>query len=462
MTRRGVRSLPSSMSRKSRRRARMVPNAFAPSSPSSSPFSSSSETKPSSASNDVATGKEVNSSRNYLPNPDVWKEAPILKGTTKFEPLPDVRNIMVTGGAGFIASWVVRHLTLTYPGAYNIVSFDKLDYCSSLHNTRVLDERRNFAFYRGDLTNPTEVLDCMERHAIDTVLHFAAQSHVDLSFGNSYSFTHANVYGTHVLLESAKKVQIRRFIHVSTDEVYGEVKEDDDDLAETSILSPTNPYAASKAAAEMLVQSYNKSFKLPTIIVRSNNVYGPHQYPEKIIPKFTCLLNRARPVVLHGDGSPTRRYLYAGDAADAFDTILHKGQIGHIYNVGSCDEISNLDLCAKLLDTMGIEQASPTSARKWIKYTHDRPFNDRRYAVDGTKLRMLGWKQKTNLQDGLKTTVDWYCKYGESWWGDISHVLTPFPIVSEGHIVPDIEHLMKDEPMGRADDDSSAGVDKNI
>lgn len=390
------------------------------------------------------------------------------------------------------------------------MSFDKLDYCSSLNNTRALDKRHNFAFYHGDLTNPTEVLDCMERHAIDTVLHFAAQSHVDLSFKDSYSFTHANVYGTHVLLECAKNARIQRFIHVSTDEVYGEVKEEDDDMVESSILSPTNPYAASKAAAEMLVQSYNKSFKLPTIIVRSNNVYGPHQYPEsklaatpilpplsllfsfpflflfdlftvfpstsratlarskltfcglEIIPKFTCLLNRARPVVLHGDGSPTRRYLYAGDAADAFDTILHKGQIGHIYNVDSCDEISNLDLCAKLLDTMGIEHGSPNSLRKWIKYTHDRPFNDRRYAVDGTKLRMLGWKQKTNLQDGLKTTVDWYCKYGEFWWGDISHVLSPFLIVSDGRIMPGLEHLIKDEPLGRADDDSSADIDENI
>lgn len=185
--------------------------------------------------------------------------------------------------SSYRASWVVRHLTLTYPEAYNVVSFDKLDYCSALNNTRVLNDKRNFTFYHGDLTNPTEVLDCMERYNIDTVLHFAAQSHVDLSFGNSYSFTHANVYGTHVLLESAKKVQVKRFIHVSTDEVYGEVKEDDDDLVESSILSPTNPYAASKAAAEMLVQSYNKSFKLPTIIVRSNNVYGPHQYPESML-----------------------------------------------------------------------------------------------------------------------------------------------------------------------------------
>ena len=148
----------------------------------------------------------------------------------------------------------------------------------------MLNDKRNFTFYHGDITNPSEVVDCMERHNIDTIFHFAAQSHVDLSFGNSYGFTHTNVYGTHVMLESAKKVGVKRFIHVSTDEVYGEVEDDDEDLLETSILAPTNPYAASKAAADMLVNSYMKSFKLPVIIVRSNNVYGPHQFPESKNP----------------------------------------------------------------------------------------------------------------------------------------------------------------------------------
>ncbi|KAL2181317.1 uncharacterized protein P884DRAFT_295644 [Thermothelomyces heterothallicus CBS 202.75] len=376
----------------------------------------------------------------------IWNEAPVLIGTTKFEPLPDVRNIMITGGAGFIACWLVRHLTLTYPHAYNIVSFDKLDYCSSLNNTRVLNDRRNFTFYQGDVTNPSEVIDCLERYNIDTIFHFAAQSHVDLSFGNSYSFTHTNVYGTHVLLESAKKVGIKRFIHVSTDEVYGEVKDDDDDLLESSILAPTNPYAASKAAAEMLVHSYQKSFKLPAIIVRSNNVYGPHQYPEKIIPKFTCLLNRGKPVVLHGDGSPTRRYLYAGDAADAFDTILHRGQLGQIYNVGSQDEISNLALCRKLLAVMGLPHATPAELGRWVRYTHDRPFNDHRYAVDATKLRKLGWEQKTGLEEGLRITVEWYRRFGERWWGDITKVLSPFPVVAGMEVLSDSEPV-SDHPL---------------
>ncbi|KAK8114319.1 dTDP-D-glucose 4-6-dehydratase [Apiospora kogelbergensis] len=396
------------------------------------------------------TGGETNgqnaNKQNFFEDYGLWKEAPVLKGTTKFEPLPDTKNIMITGGAGFIACWLVRHLTLTYPHAYNIVSFDKLDYCSSLNNTRMLNDHRNFTFYQGDITNPAEVLACMERHNIDTVFHFAAQSHVDLSFGNSYGFTHTNVYGTHVMLESAKKIGIKRFIHISTDEVYGEVKDDDDDLLETSILAPTNPYAASKAAAEMLVNSYMKSFKLPVIIVRSNNVYGPHQFPEKIIPKFTCLLNRKRQMVLHGDGSPTRRYLFAGDAADAFDTILHKGTLGHIYNVGSYDEISNIELCGMLLKELGIASDDKAEFNKWVKYTHDRPFNDHRYAVDGTKLRQLGWDQKTPFADGLKITVDWYKRFGEQWWGDISKVLSPFPIVVETEVVSDKEEIC-DEPQ---------------
>ncbi|KAG4419765.1 hypothetical protein IFR04_007075 [Cadophora malorum] len=383
----------------------------------------------------AANGAAPASANKFFEDFGVWKDAPVLTGSTKYEPLPDVKNIMITGGAGFIACWLVRHLTLTYPNAYNIVSFDKLDYCASLNNTRCLQDKKNFTFYHGDITNPSEVMDCLERHKIDTVFHFAAQSHVDLSFGNSYAFTHTNVYGTHVLLESAKKVGIKKFIHISTDEVYGEVRDDADDLLETSILAPTNPYAASKAAAEMLVHSYQKSFKLPVIIVRSNNVYGPHQYPEKIIPKFSLLLHRRQPVVLHGDGTPTRRYLFAGDAADAFDTILHKGQMDQIYNVGSYDEISNLTLCSKLLTYLDIPHSTQEELHKWVKHTVDRPFNDHRYAVDGTKLRQLGWEQKTSFSDGMAITVDWYKRFGEKWWGDITKVLTPFPTVTGTEVV---------------------------
>jgi dTDP-D-glucose 4,6-dehydratase len=167
----------------------------------------------------------------------------------------------------------------------------------------------------------------------------------------------------------------------------------------------------------------------------------------EIIPKFTSLLHRNKPVVLHGDGSPTRRYLFAGDAADAFDTILHKGTLGHIYNVGSYDEISNYQLCGMLLKEIGIPNDGQADFDKWVKYTHDRPFNDHRYAVDGTKLRQLGWDQKTSFADGLRTTVQWYKTFGEQWWGDISKVLSPFPIVNnEAEVVSDKEEI-SDHPQ---------------
>ncbi|KAH0608839.1 uncharacterized protein H6S33_001067 [Morchella sextelata] len=382
---------------------------------------------------------------------EIWKEAPILKGTTKFEPLPDTKNILITGGAGFIACWLVRHLTLTYPDAYNIVSFDKLDYCASLNNTRSLSSSLNFTFVHGDITSPTQVQDVLRKHKIDTIFHFAALSHVDLSFGNSYEFTNTNVYGTHVLLECAKNHgMLKKFVHVSTDEVYGEVGADEDDLVEGSILAPTNPYAASKAAAEMLVHSYWKSFKLPIIVVRSNNIYGPHQYPEKIIPKFALLLHRQSKLTLHGDGLHTRRYLYAADAADAFDTILHRGTIGAIYNVGSTDEISNIDLCKLLITHFGNNPNDPGfRIEDWVDYTKDRPFNDRRYAVDATKLKGLGWEQRTEFGEGVKATIEWYKSFGDRWWGDVSAVLGgPFPVVKNGNIVPESDLDEIDEKIG--------------
>lgn len=341
--------------------------------------------------------------------------------------------------------------------------FDKLDYCATLNNHRILDSHPNFSFFQGDVASPADVTACLEQYKVDTIFHFAAQSHVDLSFGNSYGFTATNVYGTHVMLECAKAAEIRRFIHISTDEVYGEVDEDSEDLMETSILAPTNPYAASKAAAEMLVNAYWKSFKLPVMIARSNNVYGPHQYPEsrfhmqdssrgeyvpsrntvfladivlEVIPKFTCLLERGQKVVLHGDGKHTRRYLYAGDSADAFDTILHKGSIGQIYNIGSADEISNLTLCSKLLKEFGLSESDD-----WISHSEDRPFNDRRYAVNGQKLCDLGWQQKTPFDQGLKTTVDWYRQYGERWWGNIDNTLGTFPVIQSPPLIP--EHKLR-------------------
>ncbi|RMY85657.1 hypothetical protein D0861_06324 [Hortaea werneckii] len=340
----------------------------------------------------------------------LWRKAPMLTGQSSCGPLPDVKNILVTGGEGFIASWLVRHLVIKYP-EYNVVSFDKLDYCSSLNNSRMLEGRANFHFFHGDVTSDKDVLRCLRKYDIDTVFHLAAHTHVDLSFGNSYNFTKTNVLGTHILLESAIAVgTIKRFYHV-----YGEVEKDAADLTEQSSLWPTNPYAASKAAAEDYVTAYVKSFRLPAVIVRLNNVYGPHQ--------------RKRPLWIHGDGQHTRRYLFAGDAADAFDTILHRGETGQIYNVDSRDEISNLDLAGKLLAAFHVKDTAGC-----IEHTRDRPFNDRRYAVDGTKLRQLGWKQSVSFEEGLAMTVDWYKEFS-SWWGSIDAILSPFPVVNGDSIM---------------------------
>ncbi|KAK9456984.1 hypothetical protein V1511DRAFT_495882 [Dipodascopsis uninucleata] len=357
---------------------------------------------------------------------DIWKSSKIYIGNTQFETSDDIKNILVTGGEGFIASWIVRHLALQYPH-YKVICLDNLDYCSSLNNTAYLTENcTNYVFVEGDITCPETVKKVLEDHQIDTVIHLAALSHVDLSFGgNSYQFSLVNAYGTHVLLECAKTYgKLRRFIHVSTDEVYGEVTTDDTEVLESAILSPTNPYAASKAAADMLANAYYRSFKIPLIIVRCNNVYGPHQFPEKIIPKFICLLLSGRKCLVHGDGLNTRRYLYAGDAVDAMDTILHKGEIGQIYNIGTSDEISNLDLCKLIVRKLGHHSSE---IDKFIEHTHDRAFNDRRYAIDASRLKDLGWSQKTNFQDGLDETIDWYRRVGLEWWGDLSDVLTAFP-----------------------------------
>ncbi|EMD62923.1 hypothetical protein COCSADRAFT_119751 [Bipolaris sorokiniana ND90Pr] len=386
----------------------------------------------------------------------LWTQAPVFTGSTNFEPLADAKNILITGGAGFIACWFVRHIVLTYPH-YNVVSLDRLDYCATLNNTRILDGRPNFTFEQGDITSPAAVKRVLRRHKIDTIVHFAAQSHVDLSFGNSYEFTHTNVYGTHVLLERAREHGVNKFIHISTDEVYGDVPVGAADLGETSILAPTNPYSASKAAAEMMVSAYRSSFKLPLITVRANNVYGPHQFPEKIIPKFIMLLQRKRKLLLHGDGSPTRRYLYAGDIVDALDTILHKGDIGQIYNIASKDEISNTEICYRLLDNFGIPRDTKSEITQWIQYTEDRPFNDQRYATDGSKLAALGWQPKTNFDEGLRITVDWYRRFGEMWWGDISRVLTSFPVVTGNEIRTKEEHedLPSSDGEGMHEEDSA-------
>ncbi|CAH9104325.1 unnamed protein product [Cuscuta epithymum] len=337
--------------------------------------------------------------------------------TTTYTP----KNILITGAAGFIASHVANRLIRSYPD-YKIVVLDKLDYCSSLKNLHPSRASPNFKFVKGDIASADLVNHLLITESIDTIMHFAAQTHVDNSFGNSFEFTKNNIYGTHVLLEACKVTgQITRFIHVSTDEVYGET--DEDAVVgnhEASQLLPTNPYSATKAGAEMLVMAYGRSYGLPVITTRGNNVYGPNQYPEKLIPKFILLAMQGKTLPIHGDGANVRSYLYCEDVAEAFDVILHKGEVGHVYNIGTKKERRVIDVANDICRLFKMD------GEKSIEFVENRPFNDQRYFLDDEKLKNLGWSERTVWEDGLKKTIEWYTQ-NPDWWGDVSGALLPHP-----------------------------------
>lgn len=331
------------------------------------------------------------------------------------------KNILITGAAGFIASHVANRLIRKYP-EYKIVVLDKLDYCSNLKNLLPSRSSPNFKFVKGDIGSADLVNFLLITESIDTIMHFAAQTHVDNSFGNSFEFTKNNIYGTHVLLEACKVTgQIKRFIHVSTDEVYGET--DEDAVVgnhEASQLLPTNPYSATKAGAEMLVMAYGRSYGLPVITTRGNNVYGPNQFPEKLIPKFILLAMQGKPLPIHGDGSNVRSYLYCEDVAEAFELILHRGEVGHVYNIGTKKERRVIDVAKDVCKLFSLESEGV------IKFVENRPFNDQRYFLDDQKLTNLGWSERTTWEEGLKKTMEWYTN-NPDWWGDVSGALLPHP-----------------------------------
>ncbi len=298
-------------------------------------------------------------------------------------------NILITGGCGFIGSNFIKY----YLNKYNnvqIINIDCINYCS---NTTYITERNNYKFIKGNITDIHLVNHILNEYNIDIIIHFAAQSHVDNSFDKPLQYTIDNIYGTHVLLQCAKEYgKIKKFIHFSTDEVYGEVPLIHEGCKEDSILNPTNPYAATKAGAELLVQTYYHSFKLPIIIIRCNNVYGEYQYPEKLIPKFIKLLYNNKKLTIHGKGDTRRNFIWVKDVCSAVDIILEKGTISEIYNIGTSQEYSVLNF-AKLL----ISKIHNTNEYKnYIEYIEDRPFNDYRYAINSDKLRLLGWKEIHN------------------------------------------------------------------
>ncbi|KAJ3130771.1 hypothetical protein HK100_007518 [Physocladia obscura] len=363
-------------------------------------------------------------------------------------------------------SHVVERLVSEHPTCQVFV-MDKVDYCSSMANLAAVSSSENYHFIKGDITSSDFVNYIMVEHAIDTIMHFAAHSHVDNSFEDSLDYTTTNVLGTHVLLEAAKRAGVARFIHVSTDEVYGEVQPGQANCTEDSILAPTNPYAATKAAAESLVMAYHKSFKLPVIITRSNNIYGPYQYPEKIIPKIVCAFLNGKKFFIHGDGSNSRHYLHAFDVSEAMLTILKRGIIGETYNIGSDTELSNLQLARYLLLQLDLIKVSyPTTTailtktkedegmqkikasvpltvlgnltgvgnpldgeERYLEFVADRPFNDRRYAIDSAKIHALGWRPRILFEDGVRQTIEWYAKNWDTWWSEdvVESSLAPHP-----------------------------------
>ncbi|KAL8507752.1 hypothetical protein ACS0TY_018338 [Phlomoides rotata] len=358
------------------------------------------------------------------------------------------KNILITGAAGFIASHVANRLVRNYPD-YKIVVLDKLDYCSNLKNLFPSKSSPNFKFVQGDIGSADLVNYLLITENIDTIMHFAAQTHVDNSFGNSFEFTKNNIYGTHVLLEACKVTgQIRRFIHVSTDEVYGETEEDAIvGNHEASQLLPTNPYSATKAGAEMLVMAYGRSYGLPVITTRGNNVYGPNQFPEKLIPKFILLAMRGKTLPIHGDGSNVRSYLYCEDVAEAFEVVLHKGEVGHVYNIGTKKERRVIDVAKNICSLFNMDPD------KSIEFVENRPFNDQRYFLDDQKLKNLGWSEKTTWEEGLKKTIEWYTS-NPDWWGDVSGALLPHPrmLMMPGGVerVPEKSESAKPEVSGNS------------
>jgi UDP-glucose 4,6-dehydratase len=308
------------------------------------------------------------------------------------------KHILITGGCGFIGSNFINYFHQKYPECM-IVNYDKVDYCSNPEY--ISNKDYNYVLVKSDLNNTHILMTTLKSYQIDTVIHFAAQSHVDNSFGNSIQFTIDNILGTHNLLECCRVYgNIKKFIHISTDEVYGEVDLNHEGCDERSLLNPTNPYAATKAGAEFLVRSYHYSYKLPIIITRGNNVYGPGQYPEKLIPKFITSLLKSEKCTIHGKGESRRNFIYVDDVSDAVETILFKGQIGHTYNIGTNNEYSVLEI----FDILRYKLDKSKDLKEFIE---DRLFNDYRYSINSESLRGLGWNEKISFEEGLEKTIDW-------------------------------------------------------
>ncbi len=322
-------------------------------------------------------------------------------------------NLLVTGGAGFIGSNFVLYLLKKYPN-YMVINLDKLTYAGNPENLKSVENNKNYKFVKGDISDAELVNEIMKNYEIDTIVHFAAESHVDRSILDPSPFIKTNIVGTYTLLEAALKNKIKRFHHISTDEVFGSLSLDSKEkFNEKTPYNPRSPYAASKASADHLVRAYYQTYNLPVTISNCSNNFGPYHFPEKLIPLAITNILEGKKVPVYGDGLYVRDWLFVEDHCTAIDAIIHKGRIGETYLIGGMtEEISNIDIVRKILNIMGNDESR-------IEFVKDRPGHDRRYSVDWSKInKELGWHPKHDFDEALKLTVEWYEK-NQEWWKKI-------------------------------------------
>lgn len=320
-----------------------------------------------------------------------------------------MRTLLITGGAGFIGANFVHYMLETYPD-YRIVVYDKLTYAGNLNNLKAVWDNPRFAFVKGDICDRALVEHTVREHGVDTIVNFAAETHVDRSIIDPDAFIHTNVYGTYVLLEVAKDLGLERFHQVSTDEVYGDIPFPQRSK-ESDPVRPRSPYSAAKASGDLLVLSYFTTYGLPVTITRGSNNVGPYQHLEKVVPLFTTNALEDKPLPVYGDGRQMRDYMWVLDHCEAIDLVLHKGELGEVYNVGTGEEIENLTMVEIILDTLG-------KPRSLVHFVEDRPGHDRRYAMDIGKIKALGWTPRHTPRQAVAKAVRWYVE-NEWWWRPI-------------------------------------------
>ena len=324
------------------------------------------------------------------------------------------RNILITGGAGFIGSHVVRLFVTKYP-EYHIINLDKLTYAGNLANLADIEQQPNYTFVKADICDFEKILELFRQHSIDGVIHLAAESHVDRSIKDPFTFAQTNVMGTLSLLQAAKvswdgQYDGKRFYHISTDEVYGALKFDGTFFTETTKYDPHSPYSASKASSDHFVRAFHDTFGMPTLVTNCSNNYGPYQFPEKLIPLFINNIRHNKPLPVYGKGENVRDWLYVVDHARAIDLIFHNGKVAETYNIGGFNEWKNIDLIRVLIKTVDRLLGRPEGAsEKLITYVTDRAGHDLRYAIDSTKLKNeWGWEPSLQFEEGIEKTVKWY------------------------------------------------------